>query len=747
MINLSKHKFTVYEFKILGYNFNFIPTPRQLNKEQVMEDVNQFARKIKLKTHFGNQTRPIDETTIFKAASNKEWTPRVHHTVETFIEAFKKDIKTELEATNHNKRPRNLSKPEEEALTNLKKRTDIILINADKGGALTILNLEDYINEANRQLSDTTLYQELIYDPTVAHANTINDTIKHFEIKQMIPKSIANGLITRHPKTPQLKLPPKVHKTGHPGRPVVSSVNSHSAKISKYVDFHLAPEIPKIRSYIKDSNDFMKQLDELPANKTANSYLVTLDVKSLYSNIPHAEGIEVIKDTLQKARSKVTNIVLAFLWLILTLNNFTFNGKHYLQLLGVAMGTICSAHYANLFMGNFEEKWIYQLLDNNTKFYKRFIDDIFLVWNGTLDELKIFINKINDLHSTIKFEAKYSFDKIEFLDTEVYKNNEGKLCTTLYKKPTDRQAYLHNKSYHPTSTKKSIVYSQSLRIRRICTEDSEYMKHALNLVQSLKKRGYKEEHCLSIIKDVEKFDRKELLKPKMKHMDNKSTMAITYHKNLPNIKSAWNNNKNILTINETISQIFNDSPRIAYKRNPNLHQILNSHKIINNKLVKKQHIIGKCRPCLTRTDNLCCKQMIATSEFTNRKTGRIFKILHNLNCKSSHVIYLIECILCNHKGYIGKSEPPSNLRTNGHRSDSNPINFNSKTLPVDKHFGENGHNFLKHARIILIEQIKDKTKTKEEMRSILEKREDFWMKALNTLQPDGFNQSLNHPNI
>ena len=68
------------------------------------------------------------------------------------------------------------------------------------------------------------------------------------------------------------------------------------------------------------------------------------------------------------------------------------------------MGTICSAHYANLFMGNFEEKWIYQLLDNNTKFYKRFIDDIFLVWNGTLDELKIFINKINDLHSTIKFE-------------------------------------------------------------------------------------------------------------------------------------------------------------------------------------------------------------------------------------------------------------------------------------------------------------------------------------------------------
>ena len=205
------------------------------------------------------------------------------------------------------------------------------------------------------------------------------------------------------------------------------------------MDYHLQPEVLKIKSYIKDTNSFLNHLNKIPATQSANSYLVTLDVKSLYSNIPNEEGIDVIKKTLNKAKSKVTSVIVAFLWLILTLNNFTFNGKHYLQLLGVAMGTKCSAAYANLFMNYFEETHIYNIIGSNSNFYKRFIDDIFLLWNGTLEQLKEFISKINTVHTTIKFEAKYSFTSIDFLDTHIYKASNGKLCTTLHTKPTDRQ--------------------------------------------------------------------------------------------------------------------------------------------------------------------------------------------------------------------------------------------------------------------------------------------------------------------
>ena len=178
---------------------------------------------------------------------------------------------------------------------------------------------------------------------------------------------------------------------------------------------------------------------------------------------------------------------------------------------------------------------------------------------------------------------------------------------------------------------------------------------------------------------------------------------------------------------------------IAFRKNKNLRQILCKHNLKNNQIMKRENKIGKCRPCLSRPNNLCCKQMASTTFFTKRKSGKRYNILHNLNCKSNNVIYLIECILCNFKPYVGKSEPPSNMRTNNHRADSSKEN----SIAVDKHFGQQGHDFTKHARITLIEQIKDPNKSKEEITYILEKRENFWIIKLDTLCPNGFNQSLN----
>ena len=73
------------------------------------------------------------------------------------------------------------------------------------------------------------------------------------------------------------------------------------------------------------------------------------------------------------------------------------------------------------------------------------------------------------------------------------------------------------------------------------------------------------------------------------------------------------------------------------------------------------------------------------------------------------------------------------------------INQSIQSIQVDQHYGQSGHNFTKHARITLIEQIKNTAKSKEEITEILEKREDFWILKLNTMHPYGFNQSLNLP--
>ena len=130
--------------------------------------------------------------------------------------------------------------------------------------------------------------------------------------------------------------------------------------------------------------------------------------------------------------------------MILTLNNFIFNGKHYLQIKGCAMGTKCAPSYANLFMDNFESKNIYPITNLKTKTYLRFIDDIFMLWTGTLDELKNFEGTINQIHPSIKLTFEYSFKEINFLDTTIVISPNGRLTTKVFKKPTDRSSYLHN---------------------------------------------------------------------------------------------------------------------------------------------------------------------------------------------------------------------------------------------------------------------------------------------------------------
>ena len=114
-----------------------------------------------------------------------------------------------------------------------------------------------------------------------------------------------------------------------------------------------------------------------------------------------------------------------------------------------------------------------------------------MVWTKSENELKSFINEINKKHHSIKCDFKFSKGKIEFLDTSVYKDHNNRLQTTLYKKPTDVQNYLHAKSAHPLPLEKTIPYSEALRIKRVGSAFDEYKKHSNDLVKRFMEKGYK----------------------------------------------------------------------------------------------------------------------------------------------------------------------------------------------------------------------------------------------------------------
>ena len=121
------------------------------------------------------------------------------------------------------------------------------------------------------------------------------------------------------------------------------------------------------------------------------------------------------------------------------------------------MGTIYAPPQVNnIFMAYFEEKFIYPLLRNATALYLYYIDDIILKWRKPENELLTFFEKLNQQYPSIKFEMKYSKDKTEFLDTLIYKDKNNNIQTTIYKKPADRQNYIHSKPAHPFSLKKAL---------------------------------------------------------------------------------------------------------------------------------------------------------------------------------------------------------------------------------------------------------------------------------------------------
>ena len=98
-----------------------------------------------------------------------------------------------------------------------------------------------YINEANRQLFDQTIYKKVDTNPTDELAALVSNAIDNLKQRKLLDEHTAKKLKPVNPSTPKIYFLPKVHKDNNPGRPVVSSIECHTEQISSYVEHHLQP--------------------------------------------------------------------------------------------------------------------------------------------------------------------------------------------------------------------------------------------------------------------------------------------------------------------------------------------------------------------------------------------------------------------------------------------------------------------------------------------------------------------------
>ena len=526
---------------------------------------------------------------------------------------------------------------------------------------------------------------------------------------------------------------PKIHKAldselplGYPGRPIVSGCGSLTENISAYIDIELKPYMESLPSYVKDTSDFITKIHNLKGIPE-NAFLVTLDVTSLYSNIPHDDGIEACDHFMseggksQEARSVISKPIN----LVLTKNNFQFNGENYLQVLGTAMGTRMAPCFASLFMGKLEMDFL-DSCDKTPLIWLRFLDDIFMIWDHSEQDLQDFISKINKFHDTIKFTFNYSKTEATFLDVNIRMKENGELETSVHEKITNCHQYIEFSSCHPLSCKQGIPYSQAKRYRRITSDKSHFENDLSRLKEYFLARNYPEHVIEEAVKKVSSMSMDEALKPTspMKCQDI-VPFVCTYNPSLPNIGSIINQYWNLLKYSksESVRQLYKCRPIVAYKRPTNLQDML-VHSELNRKL--NSGSVSKCnRPRCSD-----CSSIVESNSFSSTTASAAFNVRENFSCASSDVIYLITCKKC-HLQYVGQTQQKCSQRMNKHKFDIK--HFPDIITTVSEHFNSPGHS-IKDFSFMPIDRVTCNWKR------LL--KETSWMHRLGTVCPFGLNSKI-----
>ena len=587
--NLSCFLLEMDQFKVLGKGLKYCPTSNRFDHGPLIESINRFFHSVSLHLFFqeniSTEKEIPDLSLPFEHPELKlssDFNPQMPSNLEYIHTKVTERV---LKFNPMLDRPRNLTNREFKALFRLADNNDIIIKKADKGSNIVIQNKSDYIEEGNIQLLDTKFYKVLDKNVTKTYNQKMKDFIKiMYDNKEISDRTYAY-LMDGGTRTSIFYMLPKIHKSNQKprGRPIVSSIDCPTERLSKFLDILLQPYVLDTKSYIRDTPDFIKKIENVRIE--AHDWFLVLDVVGLYTHISHDDGISAIAEVLSTRdinSHPSTYTILKMLELVLTHNNFTFNKQHYLQINGTAMGTRVAPTYANLFMSIFEKNYIYKHKHCPKSWY-HFIDDIWSIFRGTEEELLNFTKYLNSVDPNIKFTFEYSKESAVFLDI-MTKKHGNQIHTELYTKPTDNHTYLDFNSCHPYHIKQSIPHSQILRVRRNCTNWHDFLKHALHLISHFQRRNYPEKLIRSAISRNSNQTQKLLLSDvTAPDLEKKFFLIVDYNPTLPSLRDIIQNKWRYIERSSS-TRILKDIPIIFGYRKP---KCLADHLVSSDIKLKK----------------------------------------------------------------------------------------------------------------------------------------------------------------
>ena len=254
VVNLSKQNLDDADISLLPKELNFVPTCNNIDKAKLKMELEAFVRLLRLKWHFRNENKDIHRD-MFKPKS--KFNPRNKGVaIELYLSSLEEKLmKVEVRKDKFN----NLTNIERKALYDLKNDKSIVIKGADIGSAVVVWDREDYIKEAEKQLGDQEVCEEVSNDAALL-LKTINGVIAKIRKRGDLKRDTLDYFMMKDPKFARIYLLPKLHKrlNNFPGRPVISNSGYYTENISSFPDHHLQPLAQAVKSYTKYTNEFLK---------------------------------------------------------------------------------------------------------------------------------------------------------------------------------------------------------------------------------------------------------------------------------------------------------------------------------------------------------------------------------------------------------------------------------------------------------------------------------------------------------
>ena len=537
----------------------------------------------------------------------------------------------------------NITKEEYEALKKLSKDKSIVIMRPDKGNGVVLLNTCDYKNKVYEILNDSSKFERIHDDALLTMLNKeekINVFLRNMKSEGVISQELYSELFVSGSKPGILYGLPKVHKDGCPVRPILSAIGTFNYKLSKFLVPLLAPIT--INEYtVKDSFSFSKEVCDL---NFENCCIASFDVKSLFTNIPLNETIDICTDNLFGDSDKVLNFGKRQFHKLLSLAAsecyFVFNEELYRQKDGVAMGNPLGPTLANAFLAHHEVKWLDECPENfKPLVYRRYVDDTFLVFKSP-SHVPLFLGYINSKHQNIEFTSEVeSDDKLPFLDVLVKHEGSG-FTTSVYRKPTFTGLTTKFTSFIPDQYKRNLVSTLTTRAFYICSNYLNIHKEFSFLKRMLFSNGF----SVNFVDTYLGKQLRNLIQPKSPRST--ASKAVVYF-SIPYMGKRSFNFKNNLTrlLREFYPQLM---IRVIFKQGFSIQSLFRFKDRIPENLQSSAVYQYKCRCCNAMYVGKTKRQIrvrqfehLGRSVRTNRPLGKPpFSAIRQHSENTDHPMYL-----------------------------------------------------------------------------------------------------------